>query len=195
MPQQLLDSNQTPRPSNFQVISPWIVLAIGTLGLIWSALVGVILRPGQLGGLLFAVLAMVITFSRPTIGVKVTVGVLLLAVLNIISFFPISNTIELQILGFPVFFEVGSLILLIIHFRANRGVLRPWVRSMIRREVPKAEQEAAARTRINGYKRNLDKKSTDELRNILEESQLVPEALQAAQELIDERKPPESELS
>ncbi len=84
-------------------------------------------------------------------------------------------------------FEVTALSLLIFHLVLNPEVFQSF-KGFIK---PKPESEESKQSKfesaVNGFETRFSKKSTDELRNIVEQNSLVPEAIEAAKRLLERR--------
>jgi len=111
------------------------------------------------------------------------------AVLTILAFTPwisfYTYTFSFGI-GF-ISFEATALSLLIFHLILNQEVFQSF-KTIIK---PKPESQESKQSKfessVNGFETRFSKKSTDELRNIVEQNSLVPEAVEAAKRLLERR--------
>lgn len=123
----------------------------------------------------------IIYYFNKRISAIVVAIILTLASINFISISPIS-------LLFPFYFiwiEVFSFIMLCIHFTMNRDDIQDFVEYL--RVGTAEEQQAVKNSKIESFKRRYANKSSYELKNLAQNSALLPEARQAAQELLEEK--------
>ncbi|MEL6867781.1 MAG: hypothetical protein AAFP19_25370 [Bacteroidota bacterium] len=115
-------------------------------------------------------------------GSKLTLGVIVLGILNLVDFFPVKLTFHF---GFPV--EIILLTIGIVHYFTNRSFLDPMFRALFHRIFSREEVKAMDRSRIEGFKERFSERPTLELKQLADNPRLVPEAIEAVRELIKER--------
>lgn len=100
-----------------------------------------------------------------------------------ISFY--HHTFSLGI-GF-IHIEVTALGILILHLIVNPDIFMSF-KSLLKPK-PKSEEEKQAQfeASMNGFERRLNKKSTTEIKKIIEQNSLIPEAIEAVKRLIERR--------
>lgn len=118
---------------------------------------------------------------------KLTLVILLLYLFGLIHFYPIQYSIGIIIWGITLSIDLIALIILIFHIIFNRDILSPFFKKVIYRKISKEESESIERTKINGFKNRFGRKTNSELQTIVHNRLLVPEAIKAAVELIQER--------
>ncbi len=157
----------------------WISIVILWIG------IGLCVQRGLIGDLQIVagtVLLMVATFLTHfnyKMGVLVTLGILVLGILTLVEFFPFSLTIGF---GFGAF-DLLNLAIALVHIFTNWEVFS----KIVNKESTPEEVQVSTRNRVEGFKRRFQNKSTNELEGIVQNEKLLPYAIQAAQELIDER--------
>lgn len=83
--------------------------------------------------------------------------------------------------------EVTALSLLIFHLIVNQDIFQSF-KSFIKPQLGSDESKKLKfESSVIGFERRFSKKSTDELRNIVEQSSLVPGAIEAARRLLERR--------
>lgn len=111
---------------------------------------------------------------------------LLLGLFNVLNFTPNSTTIGLGFGDISVGVQPLSLLLTLLYCLLNQTSVSLFVRRLL--PVPSAQQAASRhRHRIDQFKQTFARKSDDDLRLIVQERRLVPDAIAAAQELMRER--------
>ncbi len=86
-----------------------------------------------------------------------------------------------------VSFEVTALSLLIFHLVLNPEVFQPF-KTLIKSKPESDElKQSKFESSVNGFKTRFNKKTTDELRSIVEENSFIPEAVEAAKRLLEQR--------
>ena len=84
-------------------------------------------------------------------------------------------------------FEVTALGILIFHLILNPEVFESFKSVIKPKPEPEESKQAKFENSVNGFETRFSKKSTDELKNIVEQNSLVPEALEAAKRLLEQR--------
>ena len=128
-----------------------------------------------------------VTYLNFRLGVKITLGIILIGTLNLIDFFPTKYFISFGINVIEIGFEVILFGIGIIHYFTNRDELSKFLRHLFNKEITKEEIEEEKRSMIDAFKRRFSNKKIDELRIIARNDNLLPEAIKAAEELIKEQ--------
>jgi hypothetical protein len=166
----------------------WVSILILWLGIGYCLFEGIITDMRVIAGIVLLVIATLATYFKFELGVKITLGIIVIGVFSLVKYVPISYSCEFGfgVVGFA--FELVILFIGIIHYFTNRAVLYPFLNGMLNRKVSVEESLEEERKRINGYKHQFSRKSMEELKSIIENKKLLPEAIKAAEELIEKRK-------
>ena len=132
-------------------------------------------------------LSTVVTYFNYELGVKITFWVILIGMINLIDFFPVKYLISFGLNTIEIGFEFLLFGIGIIHYSTHKREISKFLRKLVAREISEEEIRSAQRSRINGFKGRFSNKPTSELEVIANNDRLVPEAVKAAEELIQER--------
>jgi hypothetical protein len=139
----------------------------------------------------FLSISTVTTYFNYKQGVKITLGVILIGVLNLIDFFPMKNLINFGIKNaFEIGFEYSLFGIAIVHYFTNRTELSKFLKYLFNREISEEEIKLNQKSKSNRFKSKFSNKSISELEMIINSDSFVPEAISAAKELIEEKKNP-----
>ena len=111
------------------------------------------------------------------------------AILLIFSFTPFVNFYH-QTFSFGIGiiqFELTALSILILHLILNPEVFNSFKAILKSKPESEASKKVKFESSVNGFKQRFDKKSTSELMKIVEQNKLVPEAIEAARQLLKDR--------
>lgn len=173
--------------NKFQIVN-WISLIILWIGIAQCGYVGTLGNPKVIAAISLLTISTIITYVKYELGVKITLGIIILGILNLLDFSPTKYFISLGINVIEIGFEISLIIIGIIHYYTNRKELSKFLKDLMNREIPEEEIKSAQRSRINGFKRRFSSKTIERLKIIANDDELLPEAIKAAKELIDERK-------
>jgi hypothetical protein len=135
--------------------------------------------------LLIATISMRFNFL---LGVKITFFVALIGAVNFVDFFPFKYIFAFSILGIGLGFELILLLVTTVHFLTNRVILMEMIRDIFQSRITEGELVSARRSKVNSFKRRFSGRSLNELESIITNDKLVPEAIQAAEELLEEKR-------
>ncbi|UXP31191.1 hypothetical protein N6H18_12615 [Reichenbachiella agarivorans] len=107
----------------------------------------------------------------------------ILAFSEYINFYPNTFSFGIGIISF----ELTALSLLIFHLALNPEVFQSFKGFIKPKPESEESKESKFESAVNGFETRFNKKSTDELRNIVEQNSLVPEAVEAAKRLLERR--------
>lgn len=166
----------------------WTSIIILWGGLSYCFVDGSITETKVIIGVLLLLVSTATTFFKYEVGTKITLGAIVIGVFSLAKYFPISYSIGFGVGGFSLTFEVLILLIGIVHYLTNKEILSKFVSGLMNRKVSKEELQAKERRRINGYKNQFSKKNMEELEAIANNERLLPEAIEAAKELIEKIK-------
>ena len=162
------------------IILLWLGIGASLL-LGWGTEMRVILASLLLG------VATTICYTNFKLGVKITLAVILLGILNIVQFFPIrlflSFGFGFEDYGIQLGLEFVSLIVGIIHILTNREEFLKFLKTLVNKEAAVLSSER--QSKVEKFKRRYSNKSPEELEQIIQNTSMMPEAIQAAKELLD----------
>lgn len=165
----------------------WTSIIILWIGIVLCFFSGIISDIQVILGIILLSLSTLITYYKYELGTKITFGIIVLGVLSIVKFFPSSYSIGFGIGDYGVSFEILIILIGIIHFITNRTILSKFLKETFNRDASEEEIQLKERRKIDGYKNRFSRKSIDELQEVLNNKLLLPEAIKAAEELIDEK--------
>lgn len=135
-----------------------------------------------LAGILLGITTIISYLNFPR-GVRMTFGLILIGLFGGLTFFPIE-------FGFSIGFLSVNIMLLIValvHYYTNKAQLSVFLKGIFSPTIPEEEVIAIGRSKIDGFKKRFARKDLSELTAITQNSKLLPEAIQAAEELLEER--------
>lgn len=163
----------------------WIIIIVLWIGIALSCMNGLIGEIQLQAALILLVIVTIINFVKPSLGVKFILGLLVLGFLGILTFFPFKTRIGY---GNSMFlFDFYFLALAVIHLALNKSSFLGIFSSVINGDLSNEQLQKTNRVKIDTFKKRFYNKTISELTSIVEHKRLLPEALQAAQELLDER--------
>lgn len=165
----------------------WLSIALLWVGLFLCYSHGILSEGKVIAGSILVIVTTATAYWKYEIGAKLALFVLLLGVLNLIAFSPYKVFFGIEVGGIAVGVEFIALVLGAIHYILNREVLSSFVNDLFNRQPTPEEQKLAKRRRIMNFKNRLESKSASELQAILSKNELIPEALLAAKELLEEK--------
>lgn len=132
MNQEILDSDLHEERDHQKpnLITSWLTLILLWLGIAASILVGYFDHMAVWAATALLLLVSILTYFNAALGVKLTLVMLFLGVVNLIDFFPISYEVHSSI-GLDL--EFLMLGLAVLHYFLNRGVLSAFLSSPFRR--------------------------------------------------------------
>lgn len=159
-----------------------------TILFLWAGMIACIANNGPLDwkvivGVVLLFLTTTISYANFQRGVRTTLVLILLGLLGWITFFPVQYTISLGSLRFDLMLIVVGF----MHYYVNKPQLSAFFKGTFQQELPEQEVQAIGRSRINSFKNRFAKKELSELAAITLNARLLPEAVQAAEELLEER--------
>lgn len=188
MNKEILDENLIKKnENNLTFLVSWIPLFILWIGIIFQIIYGFLGDLKVLGALVLLIVATGLNYYNYKLGVKVTLGIILLGVVNLVCFIPNRYFIGFGVGSFIVEIELYLLLLAILHYFLNRKEISKFINEKFNREISKEEVEAEYRSRVNGFKRNFSDKSIEELKQLANNKNLLPQAIAAAKEMLEEK--------
>ena len=164
--------------------APTFILWIGIITCIVKGLLG----DAQIA--IAAVLLLVITlvmWRNYQPGIKFMLGLILLSIIGLLQFFPVQYEIGFYIGKIGLSVELISLAIGLIHYFTNKKELSAFLTSLLNQKLSEKEKQDVTRVKIDGFKRRFTRKNISDLEEIANNDELVPEAREAARELINER--------
>ena len=155
---------------------------------LWAGVIAVLANNGPLDwkfmvGVVFLFLTTTISYKNFHRGVRATLMLILFGLLGCINHFPVQYGVKLGAFTFDLIFLVTGF----MHYYSNRTQLSTFFKGFFHTELPEQEAMALGRSRINNFKIRFARKELSELAAITQNSKLLPEAIQAAEELLEER--------
>ncbi len=188
MNNEILDDGfEYEETKRFQIVN-WISIIVLWGGIGYCGINGLLTDIKVIAALLLLILSTGITLFNYELGVKVTLGTILIGTINLIDFFPLKHFFSFGINGLEIGFEFILFVVGVLHYLTNREVLSKFLKGIFNREITEEEKKSTQRTSINGFKRRFSSKSIDELEMIVSNNELLPAAIKAAKELIEEKK-------
>lgn len=168
----------------------WISILILWAGIGYCGINGLWSEIKVVAGIVLLILSTGIMYFNYELGVKVAMGTILIGIINLVSFFPIKLFISFGIDAIEIGFEFLLFSVGVIHYFTNRKELSKYLTDLLSREISEEEEKFAQRSRINGFKRRFASMQIDELESIINNADLLPEAIKAAKVLMEEKKNP-----
>ncbi len=166
----------------------WISIIFLWGGIGYCGINGFLSELKVIAAIILLILSTGITYFNYELGVRITLGTILIGTINLVDFFPVKYFISFGINAIEIGFEFLLFGIGIIHYFTNREELSKFLKDLIYREVSEEELKSAQRSKINGLKRRFSNKQIGELEMIVNNDKLLPEAIKAAKELIEEKK-------
>ena len=186
MNHDILDAEfEEENPTKKQSFLAWVSLLVLWAGVVIYVLYGAVIHLGFIFSLILLIVASVLTYFFPRTGAITTFIVIGLSVVDITAYYPVSYFFSMG--AFPLEINLLMLALLVFHFKASRMSLPKFVNWTRLPNVSAEEKEAAYRTKVNRFKRRYTDKPLEELQEIAQHDSRVPEARQAAKELLEEK--------
>lgn len=159
-----------------------------TLLFLWAGVIAVLANNGPMDwkfitGVLFLFLTTTISYKNFRRGVRATLVLIFFGLIGWMDFFPVQYDVQLGDMRFDLLFFVTGL----VHYYSNRPQLSAFFSGVVQAEMPEQEQKALGRSRVNNFKNRFARKELSELAAITQNPKLLPEAIQAAEELLEER--------
>ncbi len=187
MKHELLDDEFTitEYPAKAKPIN-WTSILILWMGIGYCIFNGLLGEVKVIIAIVLLVISTAVTQVNYKLGVRITLGVILIGVFNLVDFFPIKYFFSFGIQSIALGFELVLFAVALVHYFTNRIELSGFFKDLFDQEVPEEEIQAIRRLKIDGFKKRFADKSIAELEMIVESNHLVPEAVEAARELIEE---------
>jgi len=186
--QQEILNNESISPSEKGKPNPllrWTALLLLWIGTAFCIAARLTSEPRVFAGMVLLAFSTVMTYLRPEVGIKITLGVIVLGVVSLLTFSPFNYEVGIGIGNFRPSIQVLPLLVGVLHFVTNRETLTPFLKNIFNREVSQEDAQAIDRGKIDGFKKRYARKSSSELRAMTENMGLLPEARKAAEELLD----------
>ena len=184
MENQILDDGFENRYDGNQIqFVHWISLIILWIGIAYTGFIGLIGDIKVIAAIVLLVISTATTYFNYELGAKITFGIILIGIINLVNFFPIKYLISFGALGF----ELILLAIGIIHYFTNRKEVSKLLKAIFYKERSEEEIQTAKHSKINAFKRRFSNKKTEELEAIANNTKRAPEAIKAARELIEEK--------
>ena len=166
----------------------WISIIILWVGIGYCGTSGLLSEIKVIAAIVLLLLSTATMYFNYELGVKITLGTILIGIINLADFFPSetfiyfeTNAIKIEFEAEPKLFGIG-----IIHYFTNREVLSKFLKDLLNIELSEEEIKSVQHSRINGFKRRFEKLSDKEIELRLHEN-LVPTAIEALKQIKRER--------
>jgi len=166
----------------------WISIIILWAGIGYCGTSGLLSETKVIAAIVLLVLSTGVMYFNYELGVKITLGTILIGIINLVDFFPGETFIYFEINAIKIEFEFKDRLfgIGVIHYFTNRKVLSKFLKDLFNRELSEEERKSAQRSRINGFKRRFEELSDKEIELRLREN-LVPVAIEALKQIKKER--------
>ena len=124
----------------------WTSIIILWIGILYSIFNGLIYQNKFITGIVMLLITTIFCFSNFKLGVKVTLGIIIFGVLDLVDFFPIKFNFEINGLG--IGFDFVLVIIGIIHFFTNREQLFKSTKNFLNLDLPEEEIKAVSYTHL-----------------------------------------------
>lgn len=168
-------------------IANWISIIILWIGISYCEANGLLSEIKVITAIALLIFSTITMYFNYELGVKITLGTILIGMINLVDFFPVKYFISFGINTIEIGFEFMLFGIGIIHFATNREKLSEFFEALFNREATEEEIKANQRYKINDFKRRFSNKQINELKMIINNDKLVPEAIAAAKELVEEK--------
>lgn len=183
MDDQILDTDfiEEARRARPKIIS-WIPLILLWIGIASCGAMGLIFEADVIYTSVLLLATSAVMYFKPKVGKIITLLMILLGVFNVLAFFPITYNLGIRVVKFFLNIEVIMLAIGLLHMWINKDDLIPYLRKLF--YGSEEEQVAASTSKIDAFKRRFSGKSIEELKVIMVNEMLTPEAREAARQLI-----------
>lgn len=165
----------------------WISVIILWIGIFWSIFEGLITNWQVAAGFILLIIGTILCIANFSKGVKFIFIILFLATVNLIEFIPIVLEIEFGFFDIGIGLDFVHLGILLLHYFTNKKELAQFLDYIINKPISEEEKQASIDKKISAFKYQFSKRSLKELKEIENNERLLPEAIQAAKELIKEK--------
>ncbi len=140
------------------------------------------------GPFILVLIATILSYFKFNVGLVITSIILLLGIFSQVFLFPFQYVLSFGIGNFGFDIETITLLVGVIHFITNKDFFLKMINYSFKDNKTYEEDKARMKShKINLYKKMFAKKSNEELRVKIDNVELIPEAIQAAKELLEER--------
>ncbi|MGH1366886.1 MAG: hypothetical protein ACRBF0_25225 [Calditrichia bacterium] len=171
--------NQLNQSNGQAILALWVGIAL-------CLYTGDILLYKVLAGLVFLIAVTLRCYQNFEEGRTLAFWVIVAGATNLIDFFP--SNIRIDILGIDfILVAVGFM-----HYFANEEALSKYLTGLFKKEISEEDKEAGELALKNHFKKKFSNKGIAELELIAKDDKFLPKAIEAAEELLAERKSGES---
>ncbi len=166
----------------------WISIIILWAGIADCGTSGLLSEIKVIAAIILLMFSTATMYFNYELGVKITLGTILIGIINLADFFPSETFIYFEINAIKIEFEAKAELfgIGIIHYFTNREVLSKFLKDLFNIELSEEEIKSVQHSRINGFKRRFEKLSDKEIELRLHEN-LVPTAIEALKQIKRER--------
>ena len=188
MNNEILDDEfQITTEKNYPKIINWISIIMLWVGIGYCGFYGLLGEIRVIIAIVLLVVSTVLTYFNYELGINITLGIILIGILNLVDFSPIKYFFGFGIFGVKIMFDLLLCSVGIIHYLTNRTAFSKFLNNLSNKET-EAETKSINRSEVNGFKRRFSNRKIGELELIVNNELLLPEAIKAAKELIEEKK-------
>ena len=188
MNNEILDDEfQITTEKNYPKIINWISIIMLWVGIGYCGFYGLLGEIRVIIAIVLLVVSTVLTYFNYELGINITLGIILIGILNLVDFSPIKYFFGFGIFGVKIMFDLLLCSVGIIHYLTNRTAFSKFLNNLSNKET-EAETKSINRSKVNGFKRRFSNRKIGELELIVNNELLLPEAIKAAKELIEEKK-------
>ena len=165
----------------------WVSIIILWLGIGHCGWKGLIFETQVMVAIIFLIISTLLTYFNYTLGIKTTLGIIILGMLALIQFFPVSYYWFFSLNGFGIGIDFFLLGVGLIHYFTNEKELSKFLKNLFNHDISEEEIKKEETLKIKSFKRQFSNRSIEELEKIVMNNNLVPEARQAANDLLLEK--------
>lgn len=188
MENQFLDEDLLPNKNNNiqSKILSWTSIVILWLGVGFSLSFGYLTNHDLAAIILLAIVSLICKVNFE-IGVKVTFGLILAGVFNLVDFLPIKYEMGFGTSAFAIRIDLILFLVLVIHYLTNKQYFAKYLDFIYKDTIAEDNIKPPSTSRINNFKKRFANKDAAELEAISENNKLIREANIAAEELLKEK--------
>ncbi len=177
-----LEEDKTVQPK----LVNWTAILILWFGIVYSIANGLFFNSQLIVAIVVLGIATTTSFVHFKWGVKITLGIIVLGIFNVVHFFPVQLNFAVNDLWFGLDFVMIAMT--ILHYFTNKKQFSKSIKNFLNVDLPEKEVHAINRSKIESFKNRFSNKTIHELETMLDNPKLIPAAIKAAKELIEYKK-------
>lgn len=187
MGEELLDDLDAQVQPERQSTLSWLAIALLWLGIVLMVVFGNFFHPRVLGGALVLLIATIGKYFYPKPGNILAAVVIFIGAADLLYFYPFNYIFALEIGSFALGIDLVLLFILLLHVWANKATFSEFYKSVRGDDRTEAEVLTIHQSKLLQFKRRFADKTLAELKVMTSNERLVPEAIEAAKALVEEK--------